>query len=200
MFSVGAAVPISRDDERDAHASRADAASSDADKERLERIVRDHFQLVWRTLRRLLPADAVDDAVQQVFVVASRKLDRIQPGSEPAFLLKAALFAAQHARRAHARRREVLDDAALEAERDAKPLPDESADRKRRLEILEAILDAMAPPLREVFVLFELEGLSSLEIAPLLAIPVGTVASRLRRAREEFHAHSKRLRAQGAAR
>ena len=42
------------------------------------------------------------------------------------------------------------------------------------------------PDLAEVFVMFELEGLSSPEIAASLEIPLGTVASRLRRAREQF--------------
>jgi RNA polymerase sigma-70 factor (ECF subfamily) len=42
-------------------------------------------------------------------------------------------------------------------------------------------------------VLFELEGFSSIEIAKLLEIPVGTVASRLRRAREQFRAGAGRI-------
>jgi len=56
----------------------------------------------------------------------------------------------------------------------------------------------MPAELREVFVLFELEGLRSTEIAPLLGLPVGTVASRLRRAREAFHLQAKRARARTA--
>jgi RNA polymerase sigma-70 factor (ECF subfamily) len=46
-----------------------------------------------------------------------------------------------------------------------------------------------------VLVLFELEGLDVRAIAEIEAIPVGTVGSRLRRAREEFSAAAKRLRA-----
>lgn len=44
----------------------------------------------------------------------------------------------------------------------------------------------MNPELAEAFVLYEIEGLSSPEIAALLEIPLGSVASRLRRAREQF--------------
>ena len=50
------------------------------------------------------------------------------------------------------------------------------------------VLDVMPIDLRTVFVLFELEGMSTVEIAPVLGIPVGTASSRLRRAREEFQA------------
>jgi RNA polymerase sigma-70 factor (ECF subfamily) len=49
--------------------------------------------------------------------------------------------------------------------------------------------------LRAVFVLYELEQLTSAEIAELLQIPPGTVASRLRRARESFESCVARLRA-----
>jgi hypothetical protein len=47
--------------------------------------------------------------------------------------------------------------------------------------------------LRAVFVLYELEQLTLPEIAELAAIPLGTATSRLRRAREQFQAHIKRI-------
>ena len=49
--------------------------------------------------------------------------------------------------------------------------------------------------LRTVLVLFELEGLEVRQIAEIEQIPVGTASSRLRRAREEFSAIAKRVRA-----
>ena len=48
---------------------------------------------------------------------------------------------------------------------------------------------------RPVFVLFELEGMTMVEIASCLDIPPGTVASRLRRAREVFSTFVSRLEA-----
>jgi RNA polymerase sigma-70 factor (ECF subfamily) len=48
---------------------------------------------------------------------------------------------------------------------------------------------------RSVFVLFELEELTVPEIADMLELPIGTVASRLRRGRELFRAAATRLRA-----
>jgi len=46
----------------------------------------------------------------------------------------------------------------------------------------------MTLDLRTVFILSELEGMTMPEVAALLEVPVGTAASRLRRAREAFRA------------
>jgi RNA polymerase sigma-70 factor (ECF subfamily) len=59
---------------------------------------------------------------------------------------------------------------------------------------LDRILERMAETLKEAFILFELEDMTVPEIADLLAIPTGTVASRLRRARAFFQAEVARLR------
>jgi RNA polymerase sigma-70 factor (ECF subfamily) len=53
-------------------------------------------------------------------------------------------------------------------------------------ELLDKILDSMEDDLREVFLLYEFEEMSMIEIAGALGIPQGTVASRLRRARSVF--------------
>ena len=58
---------------------------------------------------------------------------------------------------------------------------------------------ALALVLIVVFVLFELEELSMAEIAQVLELPPGTVASRLRRARETFHREAKRARARAGS-
>ena len=52
--------------------------------------------------------------------------------------------------------------------------------------MLDGVLEQMDSDLRTVFVLYEFEDLSMAEIAEVVAIPRGTVASRLRRAREDF--------------
>lgn len=163
------------------------------DDARLRRLLDEHFDFVWRSLRRFgLNADRADDAAQQVFVIASRKLDVIQPGSERSFLFGTAMRVASDARRAAFHRREVpTEDAG--ADRVSSDRPDELLERRRARETLDRVLDAMDLDLRSVFVLFELEEMTTAEIAALLAIPHGTVASRLRRAREEFQAAVARL-------
>ena len=62
------------------------------------------------------------------------------------------------------------------------------------------MLDALPMELRAPFVLFELEEVPSAEIAAMLDLPVGTVASRLRRAREEFQKIVARVQARAAFR
>jgi RNA polymerase sigma factor (sigma-70 family) len=79
------------------------------------------------------------------------------------------------------------------------PCPSLSAedllDRAKARTVLDAVLAEMPVTLRSVFVLFELEQLSTVEIAELLGVPRGTVASRLRRAREDFEKRVRRLEA-----
>lgn len=64
--------------------------------------------------------------------------------------------------------------------------PEHLLEQRRARQTLDAILAAVTLDLRAAFVLFEIEGLSQPEIAEALGVPLGTVASRLRRAREEF--------------
>ncbi len=158
-------------------------------------LVEEHADFVWRSLRRLgVPEAAVDDGVQQVFLVAAQKLDRIERGRERAFLFSVAMNVAAHARRTLARRREVLEDVALDVV-DPRPTADVQLDAHRARALLDEVLEAMPLDLRTVFVLVELEEMTMAEIADVLDLAQGTVASRLRRAREEFHAAARRVRA-----
>jgi len=155
---------------------------------RLRTIVTANFDFIWRTVRGLgVPAAGADDATQQVFLIASTKLDAIAPGAERAFLFATARGVAANTRRALARRREdAADTTALTLAADAAPNPEQALDAAQGKKLLEQVLDALPEDLRTVFVLFELEGLTTQAIAELIDVPVGTAASRLRRAREEF--------------
>ena len=167
---------------------------------RLRTILSEHYDFIWRMLRRLgLPSDRAEDAAQKVFFVASGRLDEIKPGCERSFLFGTALRVASEARRDAAWRREALQAEPPDTA-DPAPLADELIDRGRARALLDEILDAMEEDLRVVFVLFELEGVKTAEIAELLGLPMGTVASRLRRARAEFQSAVTRLRARGAVR
>jgi RNA polymerase sigma-70 factor (ECF subfamily) len=154
------------------------------------------FALVWRFLRGLGVARAnVDDAAQQVFLVASQRLADITTGSERAFLLATARGVAANARRTQMRRREVLDDEVLARHTDEGANPEQAAAATEARKLLDRFLEELPEDERSVFVLFELEGMTMAAIAETLALAPGTVASRLRRARTDFHAAAKRFQA-----
>lgn len=172
-------------------ARRADA--------RLRTLFDTHFDFVWRSVRRLgVDAGAADDAAQEVFLVVSRRLDDVEPGKERAFLFGTAMRVAADARRARARRPVVADADAVDRAADSGASTDELADRGRARALLDAILDEMELELRAVFVLYELEEMTMAEIASCLELAPGTVASRLRRAREDWQARVARHRARAA--
>jgi RNA polymerase sigma-70 factor (ECF subfamily) len=152
----------------------------------LETIFVEHADFVFRTCRWLgLDAAAAEDATQQVFMVAAQKISQIPATKERAFLLLAARNIVANARRAQVRRREDF----TEVERaDDRHGPDDLLDRARARAVMDRALEDLDFELRTAFVLFEVEELSFTEIAELLAIPRGTVASRVRRAREDLEA------------
>jgi len=162
---------------------------------RLRAVFDEHFAFIWRSLRRLgLGADATDDAAQEVFMVAARRLDHIQLGSERAFLFGTALRIASDARRARMRHKEWNgDDSILDLVPALTPDPEMLTDQKRARELLDQLLERIPMELRAVFVLYEIEEMTMVEVAACLDLPSGTVASRLRRARERFQAMVKRL-------
>ncbi len=160
-------------------------------KLRIERLVRDHHAFVWRSAQRLGVREAdLDDVVQEVFLAAAKNIDAIEHGRERGYLFRSCIFLSSHARRSLQRRREVVDEDRVSEEIDVQPSPEQAAETSQARARLQAILEQMSPDFRAVFVLFELEAMTMAEIAETLAVPPGTVASRLRRAREIFVAHA----------
>jgi RNA polymerase sigma-70 factor (ECF subfamily) len=163
--------------------------------ERLRTLVADQFDQVWRLLRRLgVPGGLVEDAVQEVFAVVARRLAEVEPGSEKSYVYGTALRVAQGVRRRCAievSRYRPIDGQETVSEAS----PEDLVAQRRELRWLDQVLESLDAPERAVFVLFEFEGFTLTEMASLLEIPRGTVASRLRRAREEFFTESRRLRA-----
>jgi RNA polymerase sigma-70 factor (ECF subfamily) len=155
---------------------------------RTSELVELHVDAVWRTLRRLgLPRAELDDGVQQVFTVLARRIDGVEPGKEKSFLLGVALRVVADHRRRRRRRPEVATSPQdLDLQAAVQVSPECLVDERRRLELLDGLVAQLPHDLAQVFVLSELEELTMAEISRLLAIPTGTVASRLRRARESF--------------
>jgi RNA polymerase sigma-70 factor, ECF subfamily len=153
---------------------------------RLRELVNHHVQLVARILRNAGTAEAdIDDDVQRVFITLSNRLEDVRAGAEKSFLVQTALHMAAHSRRAAARRRETLTESPPEVS-DLAAGPEQMTEQRQIRRALDEILRAMDADLRAVFVLFEIEEMTTTEIASILEIPSGTVASRLRRARTDF--------------
>ncbi len=167
------------------------AAASDRDL-RLRRLVDSYLDFIARVLHNAgAPTSEVEDCVQRTFIVASKRLDDIRPGAEKSFLVQIALNVAAHARRSAARRREAPAEELPDVV-DSRT-PEQLTQQKRRRQLLDRILDEMDHELRTVFVLYEFEEMTMAEIATVLDIPAGTVASRLRRARADFRERARAL-------
>ena len=162
--------------------------AAEIDRGRLERIFNAHHASVWRALRRRgLSAEAAEDATQETFLLAADRLEDIRPESERAFLIATAVRVAHTLGRKTVRWELSEDmDQRLSDNRD-------TSDARADTQLCDLVLSKVDADLVEVFVLYELEGLTSPEIAELLQIPLGSVASRLRRAREQFRTAAARV-------
>jgi RNA polymerase sigma-70 factor (ECF subfamily) len=180
VSTVGDAVVTPDRRQRRHHAERAAAP------DRFRSIVDNHYDFLWRTIRYLGVADAqAEDAAQQVLFVVARRLDEIAPGAEMSFLFATAVRVASECRRAN-RRRPVVPLGDADGYVAPSPTAEELVDTRRAQQVLYDIVQAMPPNLRVVFVLSEIEELTLAEISQCVGVPIGTVASRLRRAREKF--------------
>jgi RNA polymerase sigma-70 factor (ECF subfamily) len=155
-------------------------------------VYEENLKFVWRAVRRLGidPADT-DDVVQEVFVVAHRKLPEFEGRAQiKTWLYKIAVGVVRHYFRTQRRKpgnRPSPSPADLERLRDGRHAgPVEAAERAEAVRILDGILGRLDAEKREVFVLAEIEQLSSVEIAEILGVNLNTIYSRLRAARQEF--------------
>ena len=146
-------------------------------------LVRRHGSMVLATCRRVLrnAADA-DDVFQATFLVLARKAGSIRPASSVgAWLHGVAYRTAREALRRDARRR------AKESRvppRDETPEPAPTDLRP----VLDAELARLPGKFAQVLILCDMEGRTRPEVAALLRVPEGTIASRLSRAREALAA------------
>ena len=145
----------------------------------------EHYAFVWRTLAHFgVPASALDDAAQEVFAVVHRRLaDYDGHSSVRSWLWGIARRVAatlQRGRIRAQRRLEVVQPPV------ASRIPDEELERRDLVGVVEACVERLEEPLREVFVLTEIEEFSAPEIAEALGIKLNTVYSRLRTARDRF--------------
>jgi RNA polymerase sigma-70 factor (ECF subfamily) len=147
---------------------------------------------VFATLRRLgIPERDLEDVAHDVFVIVYRRLgdyDRARP-LRP-WLFGIAFRVASEYRRSSGNKRELLRPA---EEPSAEPEVEGAIVGREDRELIHRALDALDLGRRAVLVMHEIDGVAAPEIALVLGIPVNTVYSRLRTAREELTAAVMRL-------
>lgn len=144
------------------------------------------FDFVLRTCRRLGLGDAdAEDAAQETFLVAHRKLASFSEGKLSTWLFGIAsrVVTARHRRR---RVREALSLRWLRPDEREAPPADAGVLAGEAARQVGEVMARLSPKKREVFALYELEGLSGAEIAALAGCSVETVWTRLHYARRDF--------------
>jgi RNA polymerase sigma-70 factor (ECF subfamily) len=151
---------------------------------------------VWRNARRLgVAPSAVEDVMQEVFLVVHRRLPEFEERTSVRAWLSAILIRVV---RAHHRRRVRHGSPGIEPDTLAdtrSPSPHALAERDETLREFYGVLSSMNEERREVLVLSELEDFSAPEIAHALSVNINTVYWRLRTARKEFESLLSRRRA-----
>lgn len=172
-------------------------APSDPAREEFEREALKHLDALYGAALRLTrsPSDA-EDLVQDAFVKAYRFYDRFEPGTNmKAWLFRILTNTFINKYRRTTRERKVLEGREAEPVGDGvmsraamRTLTDPVAEAHRRIitaEIQEA-LDSLPEDYRVMIVLADVEELSYKEIATIVGCPIGTVMSRLHRARKKM--------------
>lgn len=152
------------------------------DKEALNRVLRASLPRVRAWCLRLGgPRVEAEDAAQTVLVTTIKKGQELRgPKRLEAWLFGLTRRVLADARKLSWNRRERAE---LPVLLDGAPDPSVQAELRAELRWAQGILETLPEHLREVFVLSDLEERTQPEVAELLELPLGTVASRLRKAR-----------------
>jgi len=151
--------------------AEADDALSD-----FRALYREHYGFIWHALHRFgIDSAALDDAAQDVFLVAYRRRIAFQGSSPRPWLYGIARRVASNYRRSKRRR--------TDRERvDAVERPDRSGAREA-IETLDRYLASLRPEDRELFILSEVEGMTGPEIAEARGRNLRTIYTRIRKLR-----------------
>jgi RNA polymerase sigma-70 factor (ECF subfamily) len=163
-------------------------AMPQTDEQAFERHVLPEIEVLLRVARTMTPHHAeAEDLVQDTLVRAYRAIGRFDGRHPRAWLL--TILRNTHINRNRRRRPELLHDPDTAVERldhrSTAAAADHAVESAFDAEVVSA-LAALGDDFRRVVVLVDVEGLSYAEAAGLLGVPVGTVMSRLHRARSRI--------------
>jgi RNA polymerase sigma-70 factor (ECF subfamily) len=154
-----------------------------------ELICREHYDFVRASVLRLgAPRADVDDLTQTAFITIQRRLHTYDPARPLKPWLYGIVFRvvsdyrrlARHRREVHADRQEFHD---------YRPGPDKWLEQLESRRLVTEGLRGIKKSRRDLFILYEIEGLPMREVAESMSIPLFTAYSRLRKARDEFASH-----------
>jgi RNA polymerase sigma-70 factor (ECF subfamily) len=154
-----------------------------------------YFEFVWKCARAFgSKSDEIDDVVQDVFLVVQRRYADLKDervARNWIYSITRRVVSSQRRRRRDRDSRAASDvDSLTSPERS----PLAAAERNLEVRVLSTLLDGLEERKREVFVLSEILEMNGREIAEMIGVPMNTVYSRLRAAREEFDAAAQRQR------
>jgi len=150
-------------------------------------LIRRHQQAVCRVVRNLSPQAAEwEDVAQEVFLAAFARLDSFDP-ARASFRTWLLTIARNRCINELSKRRPLLTDFSGPASHPAdQRSPGQDLEQAELFRRLDDALERLPLEQRTAFVLAELEGLSLEEVGRIEGVPVGTVKSRLGRAREKL--------------
>jgi RNA polymerase sigma-70 factor (ECF subfamily) len=153
-----------------------------------EETVLPHLDAAFNYARWLTRSDAeAEDVVQDACVRAMRFISSFRDGDARAwfFTIVRNAWYTRVSRRAGTAEAGVMDRARMDPP-DEGPDPEAQLLQQHTVARVRSAIDELPPDFREVLVLREIEGMSYKEIAAVLRVPIGTVMSRLARARERL--------------
>jgi RNA polymerase sigma-70 factor (ECF subfamily) len=164
--------------------------STDHEQPTFEKLVQPHFDRLWRLAFRLTGRKAeAEDLFQELLIKALGKLDQLVTIDEPGSWLSRVMYNLfiDEQRRFARTRMHLVDEGFLPGDGlEGLPGPDDPARNNERLEKLRQLDEALSQlgdEHRIIVLLHDTEGYKLTEIQELMNIPVGTVKSRLHRAR-----------------
>ena len=150
-------------------------------------IFQQHAQFLWRALMNLgVQRHDAQDLCQEVMLIAHRRLPTFQGRSVRAWLYGICVRKASEHRRSARVRHEVPSDGLDELGHEE--TQHELLEQRHRLQRTLVALDALDEGKRAAFVLYEVEELTLAEVAEALEVPLQTVYSRIKAAREALRA------------